>query len=47
MSYQKPLRVEILFKSRRHVIVNSSDLEDDEIEPSNFEEDEIESINDI
>ena len=47
MSYQKPLRVEILLRSRRHVIDNSSDFEEHEIEPSNFEEDEIESINDI
>ena len=47
MSYQKPLRVEIFLRSRRHVIDNSSDFEEHEIEPSNFKEDEIESIKDI
>ena len=47
MSFQKPVCVEILFKSRGHVIDNSSDFEDDEIEPSESEEDEIEPINDI
>ena len=45
MSYQKPLRVEILLSRRRSEIDNSSDFEEDVIESSGFEEDKIKSTN--